>query len=712
MAKRYRTLLEITNAVIGNLKREDLLPAICAALKRAVAFDAAALSVYDRKLDGLRFFALEGDFRSNYFVAGLVMKLSDSVSGEAFLSQRPVVRRDLMTEQHYPSERHLAREGVRSTCIAPLLARGKSIGTINLTSFQKNQYSQADGEFLQEVANQIALAIANMQAFEDINALSRRETELAERRRILLEINNAMVTSLTREELLKTVSQVLRQVAPADQIGIMTYNPDKDAFRILAIVGPHAMQNFAAEQWLAREAIFGRLPFDREHPLLEPDFAIERRAPQSEALFAEGFRSFCGVPIINREQLLGGIGFVSRTPNQYSQTDAEFLQEIADQVALAIANMRAYEEIASLKARLQAENIYLQEEIRQEHNFDEVIGNSPAILETLQQVERVAPTDSTVLILGETGTGKELIARAIHNSSARKNRPLVKVNCGAISAGLVESELFGHAKGAFTGAVDKRTGRFELASGGTLFLDEVGELPLETQVKLLRVLQEGEFEPVGSSKTIRVDVRIIAATNRHLEEEVSAGRFRADLYYRLNVFPIRVPALRERRLDIAQLASFFATKFARKFGKPIESIAQETMDMLMNYSWPGNIRELQNIIERAVVIAPGNTLVIDKNSLATTPNFAATYKPADLQPANGHRVSSDAPHSSAGVTDSASHSGNLPSLEELERRHILTVLEQKLWIIEGERGAAKTLNLHPNTLRSRMKKLGIKRPHL
>jgi formate hydrogenlyase transcriptional activator len=355
------------------------------------------------------------------------------------------------------------------------------------------------------------------------------------------------------------------------------------------------------------------------------------------------------------------------------------------------------------KARLEAQNTYLQEEIRQQHNFDEIVGNSPALLETLQKLERVAATDSTVLIHGETGTGKELIARAIHDRSARRAHPLVKVNCGAISAGLVESELFGHVKGAFTGALDRRTGRFELADGGTLFLDEVSELPLETQVKLLRVLQEGEFEPVGSSRTLHVDVRIIAATNRNLEEEVKAGRFRADLFYRLNVFPLRVPSLRERRSDIPQLVMFFLSRFAKKFGQKMEAVSPETLDALMNYAWPGNIRELQNIIERAAVLSQGKALTLGRDLLpaSASGSNAAAFNNSGEAPFTPRP---DAISTSVSFPPQSPH-----TLEEVERRHILTVLEQTGWVVEGPKGAAKVLNLHPNTLRSRMKKLGIQR---
>jgi len=349
------------------------------------------------------------------------------------------------------------------------------------------------------------------------------------------------------------------------------------------------------------------------------------------------------------------------------------------------------------RARLEAQNIYLQEEIRSQHNFVEIVGNSRSLLSVLRQVDQVAPTDATVLIYGETGTGKELIARAIHDRSPRRERPLVKVNCGAISAGLVESELFGHVKGAFTGAITNRDGRFALADGGTIFLDEAGELPPETQVKLLRVLQEQEFEPIGGSKTIKVDVRVIAATNRDLSAMVREGKFRSDLFYRLNVVPVTMPPLRERADDIPLLTMFFLEKSARKLGRPIKQVAEETMLRLCEYPWPGNIRELQNVIERAVVLASGSVLVVDESALPGTPSrpLPATPEPRIDQPL-------PPPSPPPAKTDGA-------SLEEVERHHIITVLQQVNWRIEGNGGAAKILNLEPSTLRSRMKKLGIVR---
>ena len=344
------------------------------------------------------------------------------------------------------------------------------------------------------------------------------------------------------------------------------------------------------------------------------------------------------------------------------------------------------------QARLQAQNAYLQEEIHAEHNFTEIVGHSPALREVLQQVVQVAPTDSTVLILGETGTGKELIARAIHDHSPRQHRPLVKVNCGAISAGLVESELFGHVRGAFTGALTSRNGRFKLADSGTIFLDEVGELPPDTQVKLLRVLQEQEFEPIGSSKPVKVDVR--------------EGKFRSDLFYRLNVVPMRVPSLHERASDVPLLTTFFLQRFAKKFNKPAKQIPDETMRRLCAYPWPGNIRELQNIIERAVVLATGNTLTLAPD-FGSLPVMRSTAESLGV-PASAGRASADRVEPTN--TEPAKAGTPNHSLDEVERRHIETVLNQTNGLIEGGRGAAKILDLNPSTLRSRMQKLGISRP--
>lgn len=424
--------------------------------------------------------------------------------------------------------------------------------------------------------------------------------------------------------------------------------------------------------------------------------------PRNRYLDQWGAESYLGVPMFDRENRV--IGHIAILDDKRMEVDAaamDMVRIFAARAAAEISRQKAEEElkaallqVQALRKQLEAENIYLQEEIRSEHNFDEIVGNSPALMELLNKVERIATTDSTVLIHGETGTGKELIARALHSRSRRRARPLVKINCGAIPAGLVESELFGHVKGAFTGALDRRIGRFELANGGTLFLDEVGELPLDTQVKLLRVVQEQEFEPVGSGRTVRVDVRIIAASNRDLIEEVRAGQFRSDLFYRLNVLPLTVPPLRDRRSDIPALVQFFVERFAKKCCKEIRGVSHQAMTLLLRYPWPGNIRELQNVIERGVALSQGSLLQLGPDLLPLErPSLDVTETSVAWQ-GIGFKSPGDV----------------LAPLQEFEKHHILSALDRTSGVIHGPKGAAKILALHPNTLRSRMKRLGIPLP--
>ena len=418
---------------------------------------------------------------------------------------------------------------------------------------------------------------------------------------------------------------------------------------------------------------------------------VQQYFPTNPVLKKLNAESYLGIPLFSSSRsVIGHMVVVDDKPMSEDPLWISVLHIFAARAGVELEREQADEklrvalaEVETLKNRLQAENVYLQEEIRQEHNFEEMVGASPSLQALLLKVARVAQTDATVLICGETGTGKELIARALHNGGARKQRPLVKVNCGAVPASLIESELFGHVKGAFTGALERRVGRFELANGGTLFLDEIGEMPLETQVKLLRVLQEQEFEPVGSSKTIRVDVRIIAATNRDLGAEVRGGRFRSDLFFRLNVVPLNVPPLRERTSDIPLLVAYFLSNFAKKFGRKIEGVTRETMELLIRYEWPGNIRELQNVMERAVVLTAGPLLALDE----------------DLLPKAERAPSGDMPPPATGFQ----------TLQDTERHHIEAVLAETHGVVEGPSGAARILGLHPNTLRSRMKKLGIGR---
>jgi formate hydrogenlyase transcriptional activator len=397
-----------------------------------------------------------------------------------------------------------------------------------------------------------------------------------------------------------------------------------------------------------------------------------------ERLLHEGVKSLCCVPLLSHNRALGALNVGRRREDSFAQDEIDLLSQVAQQVAIAVENALAYRQIAELKDKLAEEKLYLEDEIRTEYNFEEIVGDSPALKRVLKQLEIVAPTDSTVLIQGETGTGKELIARALHNLSGRRERTFVKLNCAAIPTGLLESELFGHEKGAFTGAIAQKLGRFELANGGTIFLDEVGEIPLELQSKLLRVLQEQEFERLGSTRTIRVNVRLVAATNRDLSQLVAEKQYRSDLYYRLNVFPILVPPLRERPADIPVLVRYFAQKYASRMNKRIESIPSEAMNVLSQYSWPGNVRELENFIERAVILSQGAQLQVPV---------------AELK-----------------ITKGSTPSSGLATLEMAEREHIERALREAKWIIGGPSGAAARLGMKRTTLQSKMQKLGITRP--
>ena len=391
-----------------------------------------------------------------------------------------------------------------------------------------------------------------------------------------------------------------------------------------------------------------------------------------------GYRSFCGLPLNTPHSRLGAFGLASLQPNSFSAEDIEFLSQIANKLALAIDNWIAHTDIADLQDKVAQESIQIEDEIHGEMHFEGIIGKSVALRKVLRQVETVAPTNSSVLIFGETGTGKELIAHAIHSLSTRRPNAFVTLNCAAIPSGLLESELFGHEKGAFTGAISQRLGRFELANHGTIFLDEIGEIPLELQPKLLRVLQQREFERLGNGRTLKTDARLIAATNRDLAAMVDEQKFRADLFYRLNVFPIHVPPLRERLEDIPLLVRHFVQHFSRQMNRTIDTIPSETMEGLVGYCWPGNIRELENVIERAVILSPGPVLRVPLRDLCTR------AMPGDS-------------------------SVRQQTLEEVERAQILATLKQTKWILSGPKGAATRLGLNRSTLQFRMKKLGIAR---
>src|SRR3989441_1000001 len=524
---------------------------------------------------------------------------------------------------------------------------------------------------------------------QDPQACLQRQNE---RLQLLLNLTTRITSNLDLREVLRAISANFREVMHCDGAGIWLPGEEAGTFKLYAF-DVSSSKGFAKEDLIITPAEDD--PGKRAFETMKPTVATVEEigwpggGEGYRLAAAEGVKSACFIPLVSRGRALGDLMIVRKTEGTFTAADVDFLSQAAGQIAIAIENALAYREISELKDKLAQEKLYLEEEIRSEMNFAEIVGKSSALRKVLKRVETVAPTDSTVLIYGETGAGKELVARAIHDLSPRSSKPFVKLNCAAIPTGLLESELFGHEKGAFTGAIAQRIGRFEVADGGTIFLDEIGEIPIELQTKLLRVLQEREFERLGSSRTLRTDARLIAATNRDLEAMVAEQKFRSDLFFRLNVFPVHVPPLRERQGDIPLLVRHFTQQFSRRMNKVMETIPSATMDALCRYHWPGNIRELQNVIERAVIISTGPALSVDVADL----KFSKA----------GHVVErTDSPKS---PTNGALHN----VLEETERQQILKALKQSHWVVAGPNGAAAHLGMERSTLPQRIRKLGISR---
>jgi formate hydrogenlyase transcriptional activator len=519
---------------------------------------------------------------------------------------------------------------------------------------------------------------ASTEVFETTSGLeSRLRAELRRekaRLKLLLELANQTVSNQGLRDVVRAVMMSIRSGIRCDGVCISLTAPEGEELQVYVLDFPGE----AKAQETTTIPVSGTIS-EHVFQTTQPWFGSCEKARAhfpGQLLLPQDCRSACMLPIPGRKSVLGTLGLV-RSEDSFSQDEIGFLMQVSNQIGIALENALAHQQIRELKEKLGQENVYVQDEIRNETHFEEIVGTSTALRRVLANVETVAPTDSTVLIYGETGTGKELIARAIHNLSPRHNNAFVKLNCAAIPMGLLESELFGHEKGAFTGAVSQRIGRFELANRGTVFLDEVGEIPLELQTKLLRVLQEREFERLGSSRTIRTDARLIAATNRDLAEMVEDQSFRSDLFYRLNVFPVRVPALRERPEDIPLLVRHFVQHFAQRMNRVIDTIPSETMNALVRYPWPGNIRELQNLIERAVILSTGPVLRVPLQDLPDRP-LVGKAKPQ--------------------------------TLEDAERAHILATLKETKWVLAGPNGAAARLGMNRATVYFRMKKLGIVKP--
>ena len=578
----------------------------------------------------------------------------------------------------------------------------RRLGTLGIASRDRNAFRSEDVCFLRLLSHGVALAIDDVLNLRKSRAarlkLERQNTRL----KLLLDLTNRITSNLDLTELLRAVSGSARQVMECDLVAISLLDSESGQFRICALDFPNG-KGFVHEELVTSHDRVTRRAFETLKPVIVNQFDPAEFGPEaSEIVIGEGLKTFCIVPLVNRGRALGVLGLARKKENSFSEHDADFLTEVAGQVAIAIENAMVYREISELKDKLAQEKLYLEQEIRSELNFEHIIGSSPALKKVLELVETVASSDSTVLLLGDTGTGKELIARAIHDHSWRKDRTFVKLNCAAIPTGLLESELFGHEKGAFTGAISQKIGRLELAHQGTLFLDEVGDIPIEIQPKLLRALQEREFERLGSTQTRKVNVRLVAATNRDLEKMIAAREFRSDLYYRLNVFPLRIPPLRERREDIPLLVRFFVQKLAGRMQKHIETIPAATMKTLTNWEWPGNIRELENVVERAVILTRGKSLQMPITELRESRGALSVPNGNGPQDEISRIVRETISEINKGTSRSAAKEH-----DESERQEIMRVLRETKGRIGGADGAAVRMAINRPTLISRIKRLGI-----
>jgi formate hydrogenlyase transcriptional activator len=678
-AQQYLTLLEVSKSIASHRNLSELFHDLAERLHPLVNFHFLTMMLHDATRNVMRLHLLEtaapGTLR-----AGEEYAMEESPSGLVWRTQEPLIIDDLERETRFPRVmKSLRDQKVRSVCSLPLTSAHRRLGTLVFGARETAAYTPDGLAFPLLVASQVAVAVDNALHFQEAQALQSQLTHDRNRLQLLLDLNNRVVSNLDLRQLFQTISQDVRRVMQCDYASLSLPDAENKQFRLYALDFPESKGYLQEEMIHAiKEGSPSRTSIRTMKPLvLQRPFTGWLGFPTVQAAVREGLKSFCYIPLISRDHAIGTLNLGRLRDDAFSQEDLHFLSQVASQVAIAVENALDYRQITESRERLAEERRYLKEELRTEHIFEEIIGESPALKQALKQVETVAPTDSTVLILGETGTGKELVARAIHNLSSRNERAFVKVNCAAIPLGLLESELFGHEKGAFTGAIARKIGRFELAHQGTLFLDEVGDIPPELQPKLLRVLQEQEFERLGSAHTTRVDVRLVAATSCDLAQMIAENKFRSDLYYRLNVFPIATPPLRERPEDIPLLVRHFVEKYATLMDRKIETIPLQVMEALTRYRWPGNIRELQNFIERTVILSPGKVLLAPLSELK---------QPVAEAPAQGS------------------------TLEQVERDHILRALQETKWVIGGPHGAAARLGLKRTSLVFKMQKLGITRP--
>jgi len=671
---RYEALLEVAESIAAHRQLATLFEDLSRCLRRVVSFDFINLTLLDPKANVFRLHILQTD-RPVMGQAPPETPYDQSPSGLVLRTRQPYCVSDVDTSARFPVLESLLRlNSIRSYCVLPLFTAQRDLGGLSFGSLQPGAYSAEDVEFMLQVARQVAVAVDNALIHEAARAYEDQLKRERDRLSALLEINNAVVACLAAKPLYQAISASLRRTFDLDYASLLIYEAEISALRLETSDFPGGVGAIRENAVVpVDDTVAGYVFRTRQGRVFSLQEATAISHSTGDIMAREGLRSLCCMPLLSHGNALGTLNLGSRREAFFTDGDLQFFAQAADQVAIALENALSYRRIEELNARLAEEKVYLEDEIRTDNRFEEIVGQSRVLKAVLKQVETVAPTDSTVMIYGETGTGKELLARAIHDLSSRRQGTFVKLNCAAIPTGLLESEMFGHEKGAFTGAIAQRIGRFELAHRGSMFLDEVGEIPLELQTKLLRVLQEREFERLGSSRTIRTDARLVAATNRDLAALVEERQFRADLYYRLNVFPITVPPLRERRDDIPLLVRYFVQQYARRMNRRITNIPADAMQALTRYHWPGNIRELQNFIERAVIVSPGATLQAPVRELKGPKGGA-----------------------SSAVT-----------LAHAESEAIERALREAGGRVGGPQGAAAKLGMKRTTLQAKMRKLGI-----
>jgi formate hydrogenlyase transcriptional activator len=666
----YEAVVALSRSIAGRSDLESLLSGVGESLRRIVGFDYLGVTLHDPKDNRMHAHIL-CEPGSHFVIPS--QPVDEDPSGWVWLHQQPLVIAHVEAETRWPAFRNRAQAtGINAVTLVPLTAGDNRLGAFGFGCGTPYEPSPAELAFLERVASEFAVAVESFLARQE--AVRERD-----RLRTLFDITNALVSKLAPDELVSAISAQLSRVIPHD-LSVLVLRNETGGLEMVALHFTGARLFDKEQGQINPEGTATAEALATGEPVVISEADLDRyTSPQYRRFVELGCKSACSVPLVTSNGALGTLEIARTTSDGWTDEDVDFLVQVARQIAIAVENALSYRQLQEMKERLATEKLYLEDEIRLDYNNGNMVGEGAAFQSVLKSVQIVAPTDATVLILGETGTGKELVARAIHELSGRSRGSFVKVNCAAIPASLLESELFGHERGSFTGAIAQKIGRFELADHGTLFLDEIGEMPLELQPKLLRAIQDQEFERVGGNRTIRTDVRFVAATNRDLKAMVDENRFRADLYYRLHVFPLSVPPLRERREDIPLLTRYFVQKHAKRMDRKVERIPTPALEALSKYDWPGNIRELQNVIERSVILSNGPELHV------AMPGFGRNSAPVALhgRPSN--------------VLDAA------------ERAQILQALKEAKGLVGGPDGAAARLGLKRTTLQSRMRKYNIGR---